>query len=154
VTENGDTISFEEFVQGLDKERELYAVMIQLASKQQGLLAKGDAEGAVALLEEKARLMEAFESLEGHLVVWKSEWRTRRESLSAKDRERAERALAEIEKTLQELLEKENEIQAALSGEKRRTVSDILQAQKGRQAGTAYLKPKKEDAPRFFDKKQ
>lgn len=147
-------ITFDEFIEGLEKERDLYLAMAKLAATQNERITAGDADGALAVLESKGKLMSALDALEAHTGPWKAEWSTLREKLGPADREKAAILLADIEETLKKLLEVENKIQEALNGSRNKTISEIKKTQIGRQAGKAYLKPNKDDDARFIDKTQ
>lgn len=154
MTKKNNKISFNEFLDGLGKEKELYEAMTKLSEMQEELIKAGDTDAALETLGKKSGLMTALDALEKHIGPWKTDWQKARQSLSKEDREKADSLLAQIESTLKVLLEKENSLQQSLTGSRTETVSDIIKTQKGRQAGKAYMPPKKEGGPRFFDQTQ
>lgn len=151
---NEQGLSFDEFLQGLEKEVELYRALGEASARQLDLVNRGDGEAAMEALKEKGRLMDLLDGVERLLIPWKNAWADRRDSVPPEGRARAEKAIDEIEAVLQKVIETEGELQKTLVDEKKKTMGGIVQAQKNLKAGNAYLanRPKKES--RFFDRKQ
>ena len=141
------------FVAALQRQKEKYREMVDLVEGQTGLMASGDPDALMALVERKQALMGEIDSLEKNLAPAREKWPELRSGLDAGAIRKVETAVGETRSVLQQLVKLEEEGQTLL--EKRRAtaadaINDLMTKKKARGAYGGGA----DDDPRCLDRKQ
>ena len=141
------------FVAALREQKEKYREMVTLVEGQTALMASGEPDALMGLVERKQALMGEIEILEKDLAPVRAKWPELRSGLDAGAIGDVETAVGETRSVLKQLVTLEEEGQALLM--KRRTtaedrIKDLMTKKKAR---GAYGGEAGED-PRFLDRTQ
>ena len=146
----------EAFVAALREQKEKYREMVGLVEGQTALMASGEPDALMGLVERKQALMGEIEVLEKDLAPVRAKWPELRTRLDAGAIGDVETAVGETRSVLQRLVTLEEEGQALLM-QRRSTaedrIKDLMTKKKARGAYGAYGGEAGED-PRFLDRTQ
>lgn len=112
--------------------------LLQLSRRQRDLIAADDYTQLLAVLGQKQRLLGRLDELNRQHPDLRQQWRARRDSLPAAERQRCEHLLAEMEQMLAALTEEERESTDLLAARRDETQRQLHEIACGTEVHQAY----------------
>jgi flagellar biosynthesis/type III secretory pathway chaperone len=137
-------------LEGLRRQREKYLEIAQVSGEQNRLVAAGDVDAILALVERKRALLAEVEAVDRELAPVRGRWEELRATLDPATRAEIESAVEETKRILQDLVRAEDEGRAALEARRQTTADELKDLMKKKRARGAYGGPPGGD-PRFLD---
>jgi hypothetical protein len=122
----------------LQQQRDLYAQLHELSSQQSELIAQGETEQLLSVLSQRQALVEQLTQINGRLSPYRDHWSEVAERLPAGDRDRLRRLLDEVQRLLQEILDRDETDRAQLDSARQRVGERLQQAPQAGMARKAY----------------
>lgn len=125
-------------IQLLDQQHLLYQQLNELARKQTDMVAGGDSEMLLRILAGRQRLIDRITQIDRELEPYRAEWARISESMAPAERQKAQELVADVQKLLGEILDRDKRDTEMLSGQKQQVSSQIQSASVGRRMNKAY----------------
>ena len=125
----------------LGEQASLYARLETLAQRQRSLVAGDNVGPLLSLLADRQKLSQRLAQVAGALAPLRRGWTTYRKSLTASQRDQAERLLAESRERLCRIMESDDEDARILSGRKQAVAGALKATHATKQAIRAYHVP-------------
>ena len=135
----------------LARETDLYGQMLDLSRSQETAAETGDAEALSEVVSRKNTLMEKLEALAEQSEPMKKSWQDAKDRIAPADRDRADRALANLGELLKEILDIDDRTRRTMEGMKEEVARSLRQVQGARHAAQAYKPPPPQTGSRFTD---
>lgn len=126
------------FLKGLRRQQEKYRELAGVAEEQKRVLAGGDIDALMGVVDRKRVLMAEIEVLEKDLAPMKGRWAEVRGELDAPTLREVEAAVDETKRLLQDLVRLEDEARSALEQQRLSTAEQLKDLMKKKKAQGAY----------------
>ncbi len=126
------------FLEGLLRQQGKYRELADVAEEQKKVLAGGDIDALMGVVDRKRAIMGEVEALEKELAPTKGRWTEVRGELDAPTLREVEAAVEETKRILQDLVRLEDEARAALEQQRFSTAEQLKDLMKKKKAQSAY----------------
>lgn len=133
ATDNGN-----EVIRLLDQQHLLYQQLNELARKQTDLVESGDPEMLLRILAGRQRLIDRITQVNRELEPYRADWTSVSESMPVSQRQKAQDLVADVQKLLSEILDRDKRDTESLSDQKQQVSSQIQTASVGKRMNRAY----------------
>ena len=146
-----EPVSCDRLVELLRHEKSLYAKFMELSRRQLGVIEQGDVSELLSLLGRKQELLEQMGGVEQELAPAKRNWGQFRTTLSREQRPTVQTLIDEVRGVLKDLIALEKKGEESLQAQRRQTLEQIKQTERGSQLGKAYGAGAKPVVNRYVD---
>lgn len=126
------------FLEGLRRQQEKYRELAGVAEEQKRVLAGGDIDALMGVVDRKRAIMGEIETLEKELAPLKGRWAEVRGEIDAATLREVEAAVEETKRILQDLVRLEDEARSALEQQRLSTAEQLKDLMKKKKAQGAY----------------
>lgn len=128
----------QQLFEGLAKERAIYESLRELSVRQEGILAGGNTEEILELVQAKGRQLDEIERIERRIAPLKEQWPCIKDGLAEDLRSAVDAELENIQAVLRQLIDLENTGQQGLDQARRETADELKRVDDVRRMQNAY----------------
>jgi hypothetical protein len=122
----------------LDRQRQLYRRLLELANQQADLVTVGNPDGLLAVLAQRQTLLEEIKKTNDSLAPFRQRWDDVTRLLDDQQRAEASAAISEINERLQQIMQRDQTDSETLQLRCRKIGQELQTARTGRSAVRAY----------------
>ena len=154
MEENALVERAEKLREGLERQREIYQVIVEINHRQGEVLSAGQTEEILQLARKKEEELARIETIEAELAELKQQWPELREQLPKPLRDGIEGELGLVHEVLRTLIEQENQGQQEIEELRKKTTHKLRKIENGRRMHQAYAPGNPQGQPRYLDRSQ